>query len=288
MNDSVTTDPNDANQGSTTTSDQTLPAAGSGRDLTTQGMDALIAEADALALYVSRHGDALARDQHELHGNLLSAIVKVKQERTAGAWQELMAAYAEITAVTYKERGVNGRTVLDTKAAGSSRFWQLSVPRNRPIVIGVTFFFLALLLELLMHWSGGVSDATTLGWMGSVGHLVGTTLSNLLSPALWGGLGACIFLTKRISDKLFELAYEESRMRGDVTRIFLGSMVGVVAVVLIFPDFTERVALGEVSLAPATVAFVAGLGVKPVYAGFEALSEELARRFGGQRQPPQG
>ena len=121
-----------------------------------------------------------------------------------------------------------------------------------------------------------------------MGHLIGTTLSNLLSPALWGGLGACIFLTKRISDKLFELAYEESRMRGDVTRIFLGSMLGVVAVVLIFPDFTERVVLGEASLGPATVAFVAGLGVKPVYAAFESLSEELARRFSGKRQADQG
>ena len=243
----------------------------------------LIAEAEALALYISRHGDALSDDKQNLHEELLGAIEKVVEERSTNGWQVLMGAYARVTAVTYKERGVNGRTILDTKLAANFSLWRSRSPKDRPIRIGVLFFVLAVLLELLIHWSGGVSDATELGGVGTLGHLIGTTLSNLLSPALWGGLGACIFLTKRISDKLFELAYEESRMRGDVTRIFLGSMLGVVAVVLIFPDFTERVVLGEASLGPATVAFVAGLGVKPVYAAFESLSEELARRFSGRR-----
>ena len=249
----------------------------------------MIEEARALALYVSRHGDALSGDNHKLHEELLAAIAKVVDQPSTSGWRELMTAYAKVTAVTYKERGVNGRTILDTKGGRQHQVLARSgSPKDRPIRIGILFFVLALLLELLMNWSGGVSDATTLGWIGSVGHLIGTTLSNLLSPALWGGLGACIFLTKRISDKLFELAYEESRMRGDVTRIFLGSMLGVVAVVLIFPDFTERVVLGDASLGPATVAFVAGLGVKPVYAAFESLSEELARRFSGKRQASQG
>lgn len=249
-----------------------------------EDLDRLVAEANALALYVSRHGDALSVEKHNLHEELLVAIGKVVEERSTEAWRELMAAYAKVTAVTYKERGVNGRTLLDTQVAGNSRFWRFSSSKDRPIRIGIGLFFFALIMELLMSWSGGVSDAAVLGSIGGFAHLIGTTLSNLVSPALWGGLGACIFLTKRISDRLFELAYEESRMQGDVTRIFLGSMLGVVAVVLIFPDFTERVVLGEASLGPATVAFVAGLGVKPVYAAFESLSEELSRRFSSKRQ----
>ena len=264
------------------------PAVRPDVDRTGRDLDDLIAEARALALYVSRHGDALSDDKDKLHENLLVAIRTVIDEPSTKGWQDLMAAYAKVTAVTYKERGVNGRTILDTNLAPNTSFWRSGSPKDRPIRIGVLFFVLALLLELLMNWSGGVSDATTLGWIVSLGYLIGTTLSDILSPALWGGLGACIFLTKRISDKLFELAYEESRMRGDVTRIFLGSMLGVVAVALMFPDFTERVVLGEASLGPATVAFVAGLGVKPVYAAFELLSEELARRFSGKRQADQG
>lgn len=264
------------------------PAARSDADWTGRDLDDLIEEARALALYISRHGDVLPDDKHELHEKLLLAIGMVEDEPSTKGWQDLMTAYAKVTAVTYKARGVNGRTILDTKSAANASFWCFRSAKDRPIGIGVLFFVFALLLELLMNWSGGVSDATTLSWIGSLCHLIGTTLSDLLSPALWGGLGACIFLTKRISDKLFELAYEESRMQGDVTRIFLGSMLGVVAVVVIFPDFTERVVLGESSLGPATVAFVAGLGVKPVYAGFESLSEELARRFSGKRQADQG
>ena len=264
------------------------PAARPDADRMRRDLDDLIAEARALALYISRHGDALSDDQHELHEHLLVATRMVVDEPSTKGWQDLMTAYAKVTAVTYKERGVNGRTILDTQLTAKASFWRSRSAKDRPIRIGVLFFVLALLLELLMNWSGGVSDATTLSWIGSLGHLIVRTLSDLLSPALWGGLGACIFLTKRISDKLFELAYEESRMRGDVTRIFLGSMLGVVAVVLMFPDFTERVVLGESSLGPATVAFVAGLGVKPVYAAFELLSEELARRFSGKRQADQG
>ena len=91
-----------------------------------------------------------------------------------------------------------------------------------------------------------------------------SALYEFVAPAIWGGIGACVFLMKRLSDKLFEMAYEESRLRGDVTRIVLGAMLGVVVVVLFFPDFGEQIQLGDAGIAPVTAAFVAGLGVKPV------------------------
>lgn len=79
---------------------------------------------------------------------------------------------------------------------------------------------------------------------------------------------------KRLSDKLFELSYEESRQRGEVVRFVLGSVIGVVATQL----FTEFSSDGS-GLHVMTAAFVAGLGVKPVYAAFESLIEGLARRL---------
>ena len=92
---------------------------------------------------------------------------------------------------------------------------------------------------------------------------------------------------KRLSDKLFEMAYEEARLRGDVTRIFLGAMFGVVVVCCDVSRLRGEVLVGEINLMPATAAFIAGLGVKPVYAGFEALSEGLASRLkGGGGGPP--
>ena len=243
----------------------------------------LLEEANALVLYVSRYGDSLpagSDEKQDPHKNLLNAITEFQKTRSPGDWEKLMSAYAALTAVTYKERGINGRTILDTQA-GKFELRQLFSSRYRSMTIGVIFFVLALPLEVFTRWSSGVSDAAELnGFLAWVFPIV-NILSSFLLPALWGGIGACIFLAKRISDKLFDMAYEEARMRGGMIRVFLGSMLGVVTVVLFFPDFREQMVLGELTLAPAMVAFIAGLGVKPVYAAFETISEELARRFKG-------
>ena len=160
-----------------------------------------------------------------------------------------MSTYAKVTAFTYKERGVNGRTILDTQTKSSS---PLLSTRNRPMTIGVTLFILALILEVLIRWKSGVSDPSQLTGIKAFAYPMIGTLSNFLIPAFWGGIGACIFLTKRISDKLFEMAYEESRLCGSIPRIFLGAMLGVVVVSLFFPDLKEQVAVGSVNLLPAT------------------------------------
>lgn len=250
--------------------------AGAGKDAeaswSQEEIGQLIAEAEALAFYVSRHGDSLTDET--LRNGLLDAIANAKTTSSARNWQNLMAAYARVTVLTYKERGVNGRTILDTQSKRSL---------NRPMVIGILLFVFALIFEILIQWRGGVSDPSKLVGISAFAYPVIGTLSTFLVPAFWGGIGACVFLTKRISDKLFNMAYEQARVRGDGTRIFLGAMLGVVIVVLFFPDFSDRITLGQVNLAPATAAFIAGLGVKPIYAGFESLSEELARRFKGRK-----
>ena len=247
--------------------------------------DRLLAEANALALYVARHGDSLSVENKGLYVSLLDAISTAESSRSPPQWHALMKAYADVTAVTYMDRGVNGRTILDTqsKKPSSAGRWRF-VPRVRPMVIGIVLFVLVLVLEVLMDWSARVSDPGTLSVFSGGAFALITTLSTFLVSAAWGGIGACVFLAKRISDKLFEMAYEESRMRGDLTRVFLGAMLGVVVVVLFFPSFGEEALLGESGWAPGMTAFIAGLGVKPVYAAFESRSEELARRFKGSAE----
>ena len=242
--------------------------------------DRLLEEASALAFYVSRYGDSLPEEKQELHENLLKAITDFKETPSPDTWGNLMSVYAKLTAVTYKERGVNGRTILDT-IDGKFELRRLLSSRFRPMAIGVIFFICALTFEVLMNRTTGVSDEAASAGLQTWFSLIIRSLSSFLVPALWGGIGACIFLAKRISDKLFDMAFEEARMRGGVIRIFLGSMLGVVTVTLCFPDFSKQMISGELTLAPAMVAFIAGLGVKPVYAAFESLSEELARRFRG-------
>ena len=257
-------------------------------------------ETDALAKYVARHGDVLqTADKDEaayakrvvIYESFLTAHGAAIAAPDAAHWEALMKAYAKLTAITYGSRGVNGRTILDTQAKSST--WsprRLFDPRYRPLAIGVILFAIALMLELLTGWAGQISDPAKQLTSGlqKFGYAVVDSLSSFLIPAAWGGIGGCIFLTKRLSDKLFEMAYEEARVKGDATRIFLGAMLGVIVVVLFFPKFGEQIQVGEVNLGPATAAFLAGLGVKPVYTAFETLSEGLSKWIAGQKEAKGG
>ena len=101
----------------------------------------LLEEAKALTLYISRHGDSLPDEKDKLHENLLKAIADIAACRSPDNWKKLMCAYAKLTAVTYKGRGVNGRTILDTQAEKFT--WRrLFSPRNRAMAIGLIFFVL--------------------------------------------------------------------------------------------------------------------------------------------------
>ena len=256
--------------------------------------DELLDEANALALYVGRHGDGLfGNDANEgdddCYGVLLTAIAAATSSPSASSWEVLMGAYARVSSVTYEKRGVNGRSVLDTANRRRSTLWSLAglgerwrgSQRYRAPLIGVVLFAFALFVHQLLAQSEG---STSSGMLSVV-----EALAPLLIPALWGGIGACTFLAKHLSNKLSEQAYEFARQQGDIVRIFLGAMIGVLAVVLL-TDFGVSVAnrggqqepsLNPVALGPVAIAFVSGLAVKPIYAGVEALSNALARRLQG-------
>ncbi|WP_419859718.1 hypothetical protein [Candidatus Palauibacter sp.] len=273
--------------------------------------DALLEEANALALYVGRHGDGLSDDDADGGSNdpyqaLLEAIAAASSSPSTSSWETLMQAYAKVAKVTSKKRGVNGRSVLDTANDRQSRARDISwlrhswkgLPRYRPLLIGLSFFAAALAVQAVPHLADQNPD----------GFLVRLTraLNPLLVPALWGGIGACTFLAKHISNKLSQQAYERARQQGDVVRVFLGAMIGVFAVVA-FTDFEmtsiplatgpvatgataadstatapvamDAVAANPIAMGPIVIAFVAGLAVKPVYAGIEALANALASRL---------
>ncbi len=267
----------------------------------------LVEEASALAMYVARRGTGVDA-KRTAYQELLEALEELEggEEVSARDARRLREAYGRLAALTYTSWQVNGRTVLDTERGRT--FWS-RVRRYRPLWLGVTLFFSALFLE------------------SEIGSELVASVRPLLLSAVWGGLGSCVFLAKRISDKLAAMAYEDARMRGDGIRVFLGAMLGVVAVGLLFPDFdagnaavrerlngfeqelqnvaqevADLVASDETDptalpvgdetdvpfgVAPATLAFLAGLGVKPVYAAFESLSEALAARFkAASKDPP--
>ena len=240
----------------------------------------LISEADALATYIAQHGDSIPDDQ--LRKGLFEAVSEARSGYSAEKYQALMSAYAKVTAITYKDHGINGRTIIDTQHKKPRPLRAGPLPSRRPMMLGMALFVLALCLEVLMAWQVGISDPEKLKGSKLLGYHMLGALYPLLLPAIWGGIGSCIFLAKRISDALFKISYEISRQRGTYSRIFLGSILGVVTVSLFFRELgEEKITVGSVSLLPATLAFVAGLGVSPIYGAFESLSRELARRIKG-------
>ena len=156
------------------------------------------------------------------------------------------------------------------------------VSRTARSGIGVVLFLIALVVHAIPHLFPGGFGVTLMG-----------VLSPLLIPALWGGVGACTFLAKHLSNRLSEQSYERVRQQGDVVRIFLGAMIGVFAVV-VFTDFGSPVgelgppAAGDTSggetgaddpapiaMGPVVIAFPSGLAVKPIYAAIETLGQRL-------------
>ena len=254
--------------------------------------DTLLEEANALALYVGRHGKGLfAEDPGSTTDDpcdaLLAAIAEATSSPSASSWKTLMRTYARVSSVTYEKHGVNGRSVLDTANVRQSRFWSVSrlgewwrgAQRYRPLVIGVTLFLVALVVHAAPHLGAQQSAGF---WMRLM-----RVLNPLLVPALWGGIGACTFLAKHLSNKLSEQAYERARQQGDIVRIFLGAMIGVFAVVVLtdfgssvgVPADTNEGSPGPLAMGAVVIAFAAGLAVKPIYAAIESLANTLASRL---------
>ena len=99
---------------------------------------------------------------------------------------------------------------------------------------------------------------------------------------LWGGIGSCIFLMKKLSDRLSAMTYEKSRQKGDLARIFVGAFLGLAVVELAIGDLGETMMVGDVNLTPNLVALAAGLATKTVYGILESAIEGVAARVSGR------
>ena len=251
--------------------------------------DKLIAEAEALVSYVAGHGatDQDITDGAERLKELAEAVelanAEARPEPIDERWTRLIVAYERLASVTYAGRGVNGRTVLDTQGrlacdgrSGWLRFFPRMKKRTMVVFVGLLLAAVGIGLEVLVELSRASSGASA---MSEEFKAALNAVAHFAMPAAWGGLGACVFLAKRMSDKLYRMQYEEARTRGYGTRIFLGSTIGVVTASIAFPELDVQLMAGKTGLGPPAVAFVAGLSVKPVYAAFEALSEGIAARI---------
>jgi hypothetical protein len=137
---------------------------------------------------------------------------------------------------------------------------------------------------LLLHTAQQPAGAAALpAWLPEV---IDVALLHYLNPFFWGGVGACVFLVKSISDKAAMLTFDRMRMHGVGARIFLGAVIGGL---LVNGAGLNSIEAGGVpaTITSAGVAFLGGLGVKAIYAAFEALIDEFEDRIAGsaRRQP---
>ena len=258
----------------------------------------ILRECEALVIYIARHGDVLENEYEKNKGYFvhLNSLVSKCQNNdiTAEEWEKLIEAYANTSNFTYRQRSVNGRTVLDTLGSTEGKpgkWWDirrwiplLFYPRRyeRPFTAALWLLLAAFILQYSVGWAGRISDPNLLSSNLQFLFNLVNDLVPLLLPAVWGGIGSCDFLMKRISDKLFNYAYEEARLKGDGTRILLGAIFAILVVQIFFPSNDDNLAIGEIGLAPMTTAFVTGLGVKVVYGAFEAVVEGLSKRISGK------
>ena len=261
--------------------------------------DELLAECEALILYVARHGSALGDDEESLtaYDGLVEAVNKKND------WVNLRKNYARVTTRTHAIAGINGRSVLDTLTFGTSTNdpsqakwkkclrwlnpcnWAVAFhgPR-RPMTIGLIFFVLALGLQAAVGWAGRISNpAEELQTGFLVCYWLIKDLAPLLLAGLWGGIGSCLFLMKKLSDRLSSMTYEKSRQKGDLARIFVGAFLGIAVVELIVDDLGAAMMVGDVNLTPNLIALAAGLATKVVYGMLETAIEGVASRISGNK-----
>ena len=271
------------------------------KDWEPSDMDTLLDEAIALSEYLARHGGVSVGEEsvggtdasqtsgknhnnkklaplYPGHSELIDAIAAAKGRGSVENWKKLSKAYARVASAAYREHGVSGKSILDTVSGRKNKISK----KSWPIALGIGFFAIALAFEWLKAWAGEISDPINeLGAIARFVYEATRSLAPFIVPALWGAIGACTFLAKRISDKLFEMSYEVNRMQGIAARIFLGAILGLITDILLFGtgSTVDPVAVGELEMGTIVAAFIVGLSVKPIYQGFEALSEGIAKRF---------
>jgi hypothetical protein len=260
----------------------------------------LITQAECLADYIGRHGYILEKDPAKAADRVnafhaLNELIKQAQKSqdvTPDLECDLREAYQKLTAFTFPETGINGLTVwqsaqtrirpdgLDTAAKKlRHRITRMFLPFNLPLLMGMLILVGLFAIIIGTNYAGctadGVGDPKSWLWLCS--------LDQYLIPMGWGAIGTTVYVLKRTTDARNNETYSRFRLAGYSTRVFLGAMFGMIVVDIFITLDAQNNHLDKLSV--AAVAFVAGLGIKPVYAAFEQIAIQLSDRITGKKTP---
>lgn len=215
----------------------------------------VLEEVTALVRYASENGIDPGGNTLLGISNAVTEFKKKSQSPPEEVPGEILTLYSKLAKAC---DNVNGRTLLDTGDAG----WVLA----RYFMVTGTLLVLAIGNEILAQWFADLPEEFE-GWM-SVLYNVRRYVLEYLSPFLWGALGACVYLLKKLYDIAADRKFDRNRLHGWYLRVILGAILAGVIYYLF--DLSDMVEEGEEANAKG-IAFLIGIGVKVVYGSLEKL-----------------
>ncbi len=97
-------------------------------------------------------------------------------------------------------------------------------------------------------------------------------------PSLWGALGSCVFILKRVYDKARTFQFDPQAYQSWRIRVVIGFVLAPVVNFLIDANFLTHIAM-EKQFKVAVIAFLTGIGVKVFYGALESVVDNIASRF---------
>jgi len=218
------------------------------------GLGISFLEVRTLLNYTIRHG--LDRDC-----TFISSLGKQLEEESSAKERpsiETICLYAKLCLLT---KPVTGRSLCSTS--------QLESCLTNIARMAVIFLVTAIANESL---NAVYTDTTS----GGVLFDLHRYFLNPIAPFVWGALGSCVFLLKRLSDLAAVGAFDRYKLQGWKTRIVLGAILG--GIMQFIYDPTSFAGNG-LNLDANAVAFITGVGVRVVYGAIEKTIAVLAEKL---------
>jgi hypothetical protein len=223
----------------------------------------LLEEAEELIHYASDEG----KDEDlVIRGPLIEAVSKYKDSGEAPTADIIKTVHKHYTQLSLQTGEITGRSLLNTK----NIFFHLKVI----IFLSVTLLVISVGSELLELW---LQDRIELDQGESTIKSIHQYILSPLAPFFWGGLGACVYLLKRLTDLAAARQFDKTKLQGWQTRVWLGAILGLVVQFIFDPTLMNSYGLSQNALA-----FLIGVGVKVFYGSIEkaiqVASEKLKLR----------
>jgi hypothetical protein len=213
-------------------------------------------EVNALIRYASEHGidDGLV-------ARLYRDVASFRQTDTVADGELVLGGYTKLCALT---KPITGRNVLN---AGDL------MKQTKGFMLTTFLIFVISIFSLAAGVWIKNEPLPDEGYFGISGVVVQHYLP-FFTPFVWGALGACVFILKKINDEAASLTFDSFMFKGWLTRALLGAVVGGTVTYVIEPE-----AFAAVGVSSMAIAFLAGLGTKAVYGGFEKIIELMVEKM---------